>query len=247
MSIHKLRMLFENFIQNKIEQETIELELQRGFAWYRLLSANLKSRFVQRVDVFLQAKRFVGRKDLQVSDSMRVITSAFAVQITFGLEHYLLPAFEYVVLYPDVYESPVTHQLHRGETNLSGFICLSWKHLQQKLEKEDDNLNLGIHEWAHALRFNSFKGETTDYFFESYINKWVACASKEFNQLKACKPSIFRKYGGTNIHEFFSVVVEHFFESPDEFKEKANALWLQMCILLNQVDVKGLSTNFNTH
>ncbi|MES2138394.1 MAG: zinc-dependent peptidase [Bacteroidota bacterium] len=228
-------MNFTEYIQSPIAKEIIYNELEHSFIYFKNLNAPLKQRFVERTSTFIEQKKFVARQHLDMTDTIRIIISACAVQVTFGLDTFTLDTFEYVVIYPDVYESPVTKQMHKGETNLSGFICLSWKDVLAGLENPHDNYNLGIHEWTHALRFNGINYDQTDYFFDGYINKWVASAMHEFYILKNEKTSIFRRYGAANIHEFLSVCTEHFFESPDEFKLKAPELFEQMCILLNQV------------
>ncbi|CAN5467813.1 hypothetical protein BH10BAC1_BH10BAC1_00950 [soil metagenome] len=232
---------FPEFIQSPIAPQIIHNELEANFLYYKNLTPELKQRFIQRVSFFLQVKKFVARQELQMSSKIRIITSACAVQVTFGLDSYTLDNFEYVVVYPDIYESPMTKKMHKGETNLNGFICLSWKHIIEGIENPDDNYNLGIHEWMHALRFNGINFQATDYFFDGYINKWVSGAMTEYNKLRTGKKSIFRRYGATNIHEFLSVVTEHFFESPDEFKKEAPAFFDEMCILLNQEPSKNES------
>lgn len=113
-------------------------------------------------------------------------------------------------------------------------MCFSWEDFLEGNKKPYDKVNLGLHEFAHALRFNGIKGDDTDYFFENYFPKWVSCATKEFLKLRNNAPSIFRKYGGVNINEFFSVAVETFFESPEEFKSASPDLFLHTSILLNQ-------------
>lgn len=124
--------------------------------------------------------------------------------------------------------------MHKGETNLGGFMCFSWKDFQSGNQTPDDKINLGLHEFGHALRFNGVNGDETDYFYEHYFKRWLACAAKEFNKLRKGLPSIFRKYGGVNINEFFSVVIETFFETPKEFKINLPELYIQTSILLNQ-------------
>lgn len=228
-------MNFTEYIQSPIAKEIIHNELEHSFIYFKNLNADLKQRFVERTSTFIEQKKFVARQHLDMTDTIRIIISACAVQVTFGLDTFTLDTFEYVVIYPDVYESPVTKQMHKGETNLNGFICLSWKHVLAGLKNPSDNYNLGIHEWTHALRFNGINYDQTDYFFDGYINKWVANAIHEFSILKKGQPSIFRRYGAANIHEFLSVCTEHFFESPDKFKLKAPELFEQMCILFNQV------------
>jgi len=113
-------------------------------------------------------------------------------------------------------------------------MCFSWDDFLAGNKNPADKINLGLHEFGHALRFNGIKGHETDYFFENYFPKWVACASKEFVKLKNTNSSILRKYGSVNINEFFSVVVETFFENPLEFKTYMPDLFRQTSILLNQ-------------
>lgn len=229
---------FSEYIQSPISVEIIHSELENNFLYYKNLDPGLKQRFIQRISVFISEKKFVARQGLQMDPKIRIIVSACAIQITFGLDTFMLDNFEYIVVYPDIYESPMTKQMHKGETNLNGFICLSWKHIIEGIENPDDNYNLGIHEWMHALRFNGINYQATDYFFDGYINKWVAGAMLEYNKLRTGKKSIFRRYGATNIHEFLSVCTEHFFESPDEFKKEAPEFFDEMCILLNQTPGK---------
>jgi hypothetical protein len=225
---------FDNYIQTEIDVLSVKTVLDSDYPYFKSLSPVLQKRFIERTIRFIEEKKYVGRQNLIISNRIRVVVAACAVQVTFGLDSYLLETFEYVVIYPDVYESPVTGKWHKGETNLNGFICLSWKHILEGIQIGNDNYNLGLHEWTHALRFNSIKFEETDYFFDGYINKWVANAMFEFNKLRLGKESIFRRYGATNIHEFLSVCIEHFFESPDDFKEHAPQLFKETCILLNQ-------------
>lgn len=226
-------MEFTNYIQGNIELAIIEKELDNFFPFYKTLNTELKKRFIYRTSEFIKSKKFVPRQNVFLSQHIVIIISACAIQITFGLDEYLIEHFEYVLVYPDIYESPVTGKRHKGETNLSGFICLSWVHVQTGVDNTNDNYNLGLHEWMHALRFNGFKGASTDYFFENYINKWIACSIPEYYKLKNGKSSIFRKYGAENINEFLSVCTEHFFESPEEFKDQSPELFKQTCILLN--------------
>jgi MtfA peptidase len=236
---------FSNSIHSSISQETIQQELEQAYPFYKNLNRGLKKRFLERTFTFIQEKKFVGRQDLKITNTIRVIIAACAVQVTFGLDSFALDKFEYIVVYPAAYESPITKKMHKGETNLSGFMCFSWKDVLIGIENPNDNYNLGLHEWTHALRFNGINFDATDYFFDNYINKWVAHAMYEFNILKSGKHSIFRRYGAANIHEFLSVCTEHFFESPDEFKNYSPTFFDQMCILFNQIPSKTASSTIN--
>ena len=47
-------------------------------------------------------------------------------------------------------------------------------------------------------------------------------------------PQFLRDYAKSNIHEFWAVCVEHFFEAPVQFKEQLPELYIAMCNVLNQ-------------
>lgn len=170
---------------------------------------------------------------------MQVLIAAAAVQVTFGIETWDLSYFSLIMVYPGQYQNPKTGNYHKGETNLGGFMCFSWKDFLAGNSDPEDKINLGLHEFAHALRFNGIKGNETDYFFEHYFSRWLACASKEFTRMQN-QPGILRKYGAVNMNEFFSVVVETFFETPQEFKRNLPELFHHTSILLNQtIDSNG--------
>jgi hypothetical protein len=164
---------------------------------------------------------------------MKVLIAASAVQVTLGLTTWDLSYFNQILIYPDEYINPNTNKPHKGETNLGGFMCFSWPDFVNGYKNPIDKINLGLHEFGHALRFNGIKGNDTDYFFENYFPRWTACASKEFYRMQN-NVSIFRKYGSVNINEFFSVAIETFFEAPQEFKSNFPELFKQTAILLNQ-------------
>jgi Mlc titration factor MtfA (ptsG expression regulator) len=184
---------------------------------------------------FIARKTFSGKEGFRITREVQVSIAASAVQLSLGLDTWDLSYFKHIFVYPSDYKSPSTGKFHKGETNMGGFICFSWKAFEEGNAIAHDKINLGLHEFSHALRFNGVKGDETDYFFRHYFARWLACSSSEFNKLKDNIPgSIFRKYGGVNIEEFFSVTVETFFETPLEFKAALPELYLQTSVLLNQ-------------
>ena len=218
-----------------LDQKEIADLLTKKFSYYNKLSDFQKTKFIDRLCVFLKRKKFSAREGIELTMEIRVLVSAPAIQLTLGMEDFLLDYFENILVYPDVYKNPHTGNFHKGETNLSGFICFSFKHLLKGFEKEHDNHNLGLHEFAHALRFSSIKGHEGDVFFENYFPKLIAVAEQEYFKLRRKQDSIFRNYGGSNINEFFSVIVEHFFESPLQFKLHHPEIFKHLCVLLNQI------------
>jgi hypothetical protein len=67
-----------------------------------------------------------------------------------------------------------------------------------------------------------------------FFIRWLGTAYEVFMQMKHGQETIFRKYGGANIHEFTSVCFEHFFESPQQIKDHYPHLFYNTAVLLNQ-------------
>lgn len=208
--------------------------LSNYFAYYNTLERYWQIVFVDRVICFAKSKLFIAQKNCIVDNRVKTIISASAVQLTLGLKEWHLSYFDTIIVFPDDFKNAITGLNLKGETNLTGFVSFSWKSFVEGYRIPNDNLNLGLHEFTHALRFNGIRGENTDYFFDNYFEKWYCYARKEFYNLQKGLPSFLRQYGGANINEFLSVSIEHFFESPQQFKNNAPELYAATAILLNQ-------------
>src|SRR5690349_12252162 len=67
--------------------------LQRHNRFYRHLSVDERKRFLQRTVEFMKAKKFI-YYELERDEKIALLVSAAAIQITFGLNVYLLDFFE---------------------------------------------------------------------------------------------------------------------------------------------------------
>lgn len=205
------------------ERKTI---LGKYFFYYNKLSEKNKRKFEHRVNQFLHSKKFVGR-GIEVTEEMKVLISASAVKITFGLPMLYLSNFWKIAIYPDAYYSGLNRRYHYGEVNpRMGTILLSWKNFVDGYLDHNDNRNLGIHEMAHALHFEN-KIRNNEYnFLDPYLmQKWDNLAAIELENVKNNSNHFLRPYASTNEFEFFAVSMEHFFESPHEYREKLPQLY----------------------
>lgn len=232
--------LYQGERRIRLDFKNAELILISKFRYYQKLDDRSKAKFLKRVIRFISVKEFRALGGLQITEEMVVLISASAVQLTFGLKEFQLGHFKKIFIYPKEFYSKAGRDYHKGETNLGGVIVLSWKHFVEDYVKENDNLNVGLHEMAHALRFDQMKGDDYDVFFAQYMEKWQVISKEEFTKLKEQKPSVFRSYGGANFNEFFSVCVEYFFESPNDFKKALPEMYKHMTILLNQDPAAGI-------
>lgn len=208
--------------------------LQKYFRYYQGLSEGNKRKFEQRVCRFIYSKKFIPRGMKEIPVEMVVFVAAVAVQLTFGLPQVRLTHFNKILVYPDNYYSNITQRYHKGEVNPAfGIIVLSWRNFMEGFLHADDAINLGLHEMAHALRIENVIRSEYSFFAEPLIDQLDAWCKK------ICSDSsgdiyFFRPYACTNVHEFFSVAVENFFERPQQFKMELPELYTIMVKLLKQ-------------
>lgn len=217
--------------------ERIDEILRVHFDYYKKLDSAGKEKFVGRVQKFMKEKEFFPRGNIDITgnmDEIKTLISAAAVQLTFGLDEFMMDHFSKVFIYPSAFYNSKTQHYHMGETNIMGAIVFSWRDFEEGYQNPTDKINVGVHEMAHALLLNRKTGDDNDSFFTVYFNKWWMIAKEEFEKLENHQKSFFRNYAGTNSNEFFAVCMECFFEAPEEFSEKHPEIYRQTCILLNQ-------------
>jgi Mlc titration factor MtfA (ptsG expression regulator) len=124
-----------------------------------------------------------------------------------------------------------------------GVIVISWKNfVEGYLVHPTNAVNVGLHEMAHALRFeNLIRNEEYQFFDQNLMNKFDAYAYKVCHEVDP-NMLFFRPYACTNEHEFFSVAIENFFERPVDFKLHQPQLYTILVSLLNQDPEKLLNT-----
>jgi MtfA peptidase len=221
--------------------------LMKYFPYYQKLSRENKTVFEKKVARFLYSKRFIPRDIPEVTLEAKVLISASAVQLTFGLPEVYLAHFNKILVYSNDYYSSITRRYHKGEVNpLFGIIVLSWQSFVDGYIYPQDSFNLGLHEMAHALRLeNIIRNEEYNFFDDDLLARLDRfavdfCKNQESNE----HAPFLRPYACTNTHEFFSVAVENFFERPLQFKENLPQLYSILSTLLNQ-DPMQLTVSVN--
>ncbi len=210
--------------------------LTRSFDYYRQLNFRDRLRFEQRVRQFLTDKEFISRGELPITDEVKTLVAACAVQLTFGLPPVNLRHFRKIILYPDAYYSTINDNYHQGEVNTAGVIVLSWKHFLQGYRDPSDSRNVGLHEMAHALLIENRTRYNGEYNFldEKKLADFRAYADLEYQRMQAGKSQLLRDYAQTSPAEFFSVAVEVFFENPESMAVEAPRLYQSLQDLLGQ-------------
>lgn len=212
----------------------VVMSLLNKFSYYGYLSPRGKDKFAGRVVRFLADKKMLGMEGLVITDEIRVMISAAATQLTFGLEKHMLLHFHTIQVYPQVFFSKMADAHLKGGATPRGRMMLSWKDFQHGYAAADDKLNLGLHEMAHALLLDMLHGAVSNEHLEAEIGRWERSGDRVLEELRQKNPHFLRGYGAANEHEFFAVCVEHFFESPVEFRNRLPDVYFSLCRLLNQ-------------
>jgi MtfA peptidase len=201
--------------------------------YFNELPADLKQRFVCRVYNYAKAKQFhfIG---LERREEIPVLVAASAVQVTLGLRNYMMQHFRNIYVLADAYRMDSDEELYIGHVAPEG-IYMSWKHFLFGYADNEDNINMAVHEMSHALLFNNFFAQYgIDKNFRLNYEKFSTTTGPILADVITKRKSYLRNYAFSNIHEFWAVSVEAFFENPAGLKENMPELYQALCRVLNQ-------------
>ncbi len=216
----------------KLEPLTISEKkiILNNFPVYKKLSNRQKQKLEYRILRFRKDKQFVFNGLIPRQEDMALLLSATATMLTLGLKNYRIPAIERIIIYPDQYFSLINRQDHIGEYNPGlKTLVVSAHHVKQGFKIPNDNKNLGVHEFAHALSFNAIIESSSEArYFKKYIAKINLLFDDKIFIQKLASSDYFRAYGRTNEHEFFAVLAENYVETPEQFQKEFPELYLLM-------------------
>ena len=187
-----------------------------------------------------------GAQDLNLTEEMCVAIAARACLLVLhrvALDDPLYPELGSVIVYPQTYRVPVQHKdgyiVHEGEESRlgeswqRGTLVLSWRAVQKGTALPHDGHDVVLHEFAHQLDGqNGLMNGTPELSSSSHYAAWARTFSHEFEALRSKlehhQGSDIDAYAATNPAEFFAVVSEAFFETPDSLKEHHPELYRRL-------------------
>jgi MtfA peptidase len=198
--------------------------------------------FSARMGVFLEQKRFEGCGGLELTDEMRVTIAAHACLLLVGLEGEVFPTVQTILVYPHAYKAvqherlgPVTierEQARAGEAwGARGPLVLAWDNVQRASVMSERNVVL--HEFAHALDSENGDMDGAPVLpSRERAGRWAQVLGDEFAKLadavREGRETDIDPYGATNPAEFFAVVTEAFFGTPELLAEKHPELYTEL-------------------
>jgi len=227
--------LFRHYVVYKKLTKEQAAVLEKDFSFYKKLSEKHKKQFRHRVATFISEKKFIGRDGLTVTERMKVLIASAGCMLSFGRKNYEYGLIEFILVYPKEFYSAINDDYHKGEFNpREKALVLSWKDFEEGYKITDDNINLGIHEFMHAMQLEARQSKDIDAvrFAKQFQNILVQLTDQEVKK-KLDETQYFRAYAFTNQYEFMAVLAEYFIESPLDFKTHFPKLYGHTQKLLN--------------
>ncbi len=224
---------FYLFPQQLTDKELFVLQTQ--FPFYRKLSPKYQVYFEHRVKRFISKYQFIGQQGQPITDDVKVLIAATSVMLTFGMRNYLYTVFTKIVVFPSKYYSALNQAYHIGEFNPAlKTIAFSWKDFVAGYQDAHDNRNLGLHEFTHALHFQCVKSNhVSAILFEKMFAKILQELKNPEYSEQLRESGYFREYAFENRYEFLAVLLEHFFETPETFRNHFPVLYDHIQKMIN--------------
>ncbi|WGD35313.1 zinc-dependent peptidase [Olleya sp. YS] len=210
--------------------------LKNEFSFFKKLSPKHQTYFEHRVAQFIGTHQYIGKDNLQITDQMKVLVAATATMLTFGFRRYNIKLLNKVILYPEAFYSNTNQQLHKGEFNPAyNAIVFSWEDFLYGYSIENDNYNLAIHEFVHAIHIDNLqtRGPKAAVFLNSFADIADYLENNEDYKNRLVASKYFRDYAYTNQFEFVSVIIESFIETPQDFKSQFPEIYTKVKQMLN--------------
>ncbi len=212
------------------------------FAFLRALTPGEQGRLRDMTQHFLGCKQISGAAGLQLTDEMRTVIAAQAclLILNLGLDYYR--GWVEVIVYPGDFmprheytdEDGVVHvtrEAMQGEAWLQGPVILSWEAAAES--QNNQGVNVVIHEFAHKLDMlngepNGFPPLHEDMSREAWMRDFSAAYQDFCVRVDRGEGTAVDPYAAESPAEFFAVLSEVFFETPQVLKRSYSEVYRQL-------------------
>lgn len=247
--LHKpLSVVFNRLYIRRQESKFLECEtfyhsvVSKYIRYYNRLGLEDQRKFLFRTFLFRKARRF-HYIEVKENSEMPILISAVAVQLTFGLDKFMLNYFNEIYVLKDDYHYGFYSRPFMGHVDQSG-IYLSWDNFVKGISGQTPYCNVGLHEMGHALAYVTFITETEeDKHFKKEFKNFSKVARPIFADMQGGNRNLLGEYAAVNYHEFWAVSVETFFENPVCLRQDLPELYQAMVNLLRQDPLQIRNSN----
>lgn len=214
--------------------------LQTHVAFFRALQEHEKDRFRNMVKIFLDEVRVTGIRT-EVDETIRVLVAASAAIPIFGFHDWEYHRLGEVLVYPDSFgeeyetngkaDSNILGLV--GLKQLRGVMILSKPSLLEGFDSFSNRDNVGIHEFTHLVEQEEIEHGLPPEVPWLAVKHWVKYVARELSN-SSKDSSYIRSYAYTNEHEYFAVLAEYFFKSPELLEKKDPELYEMLHEMFHQ-------------
>jgi len=194
--------------------------------YFKQLSNEEKSRFATRMALWMKAKEFKVQGMEEVPEDGKAMIAVNAVQLTFGMEDYLLDKVEYFVLYPHPFPSPQHEDWYASEVYLEDKVGIfSLEQLIPGTVEPHRYFNTGLYEFATIFQLT----QPTKAFPSVDESIWPY-----LEQITGMKREAVRNYIGLDDLNLLSIAITFFFTHSTRFAKALPELHRKLSEILNQ-------------
>ena len=235
-----------------LKQGALDPDLWRAavdrYPFIHALSDAELARLADLTMLFLHEKAIHGAGGMSVRDEMRIAIGAQAslLILNLGLDYYR--GWVEIIVYPDEFvaefeytdEAGIAHRVEEpmtGEAWERGPVILSWADAQAA--GRGLNYNVVIHEFAHKLDMlngdaNGFPPLHAGMERARWADAFTAAYADFCRKVDSGEEIVIDDYAAQNPAEFFAVMSEAFFESPQHLRESYPDVYDQMARFYRQ-------------
>ncbi len=222
-----------------------------SYNFTRVLNAGERQRLKQLVVLFLAEKPINGAGNLNIDNGARLAIAIQACMLILNLDLDWYKSWTEVVIYPGEFiarheemdEAGVVHVIEEpmsGESWEFGTVVLSWADVQQAGRADGEGAyNVVMHEFAHQI--DMLNGDANGFpplHKDMSRAQWAAAFSAAYEHF--CKrvdnweDTVIDEYAAENPAEFFAVVSEAFFETPQAVLDAYPDVYAQLALFYRQ-------------
>jgi len=207
-----------------------------GLSHYKKLTSNERSRVEASIMHFIYTKTFIGAKSVEVNDEMKVLIAFYACLLLLHIEtENCYDNLKTIIIYshPAMIDKIQNNggifskeQFLISGQSANDTVVIIWNEAKHEIYHPRHE-NVIIHEFAHEIDFMDGEIDGVPPMERSLYHEWTNVLYKEFDTLNAValknrdwgKYKFIGEYAATNEAEFFAVVTERFYESPQSLKK----------------------------
>lgn len=203
------------------------------------------------VTVFLHDKEFESAGGFELDDRVRVVIACLCCLVILELDLDAYAQLKSIIVYPGEFKTRHEHvdehgiahvdeRAQSGESAPEDGIAVSWADVVESVQDPYDGYNVVVHECAHKLEMLSGGDADGNPPLHAGMDaeKWRAVFAKALEhfewEVDHGGETQLDAYGAESPSEFFAVMTEAFFESPDILVEEYPEVYEQLKLFYRQ-------------